>query len=138
MNKDRIITVTNNSGLIVAKILGDRAITCAGYRVDILDYINLTTIGERLKALIASEGLTQRQFSDMIGATQSSVSNWASDRRDMSASVAVKISRTFQVSLDWLLGSVDGLENVTVESAKHLYASTLDIVKVNDYYEETE
>lgn len=82
--------------------------------------------GEQLKALRTGKKLTQQQLATRLGVAKSVVSYYESGDRFPSYDVLIKISRTFHVTTDQLLGiekqrviDVSGLseENIAVVEA---------------------
>ena len=65
------------------------------------DFVNF---GERLKALRTGQKLTQQQLVSRLGVAKSVVSYYESGDRFPSYDVLIKISRTFHVTTDQLLG----------------------------------
>lgn len=63
--------------------------------------------GTRIKALRVSHGLNQVEFGKMLNVTKQSVSNWENGNIQPSIDMIVKISCTFSVSADYLLGLDD-------------------------------
>ena len=64
----------------------------------------LKIFSERLKALRQDKGLTQRELAESVGMTASSFSAYENGTKTPSLSVAIAISDTYDVSLDWLIG----------------------------------
>ena len=58
---------------------------------------------ERVKSLRKTLGLTQQEFADKLGVKRSTIGNYDLNRTEPSASVITLISRTFNVSEQWLL-----------------------------------
>ena len=84
-------------------------------------------LGERLKTAIRAKNLTQRDFAEMAGVTEPTVSRWIrGDRGEFGTLKA--ICDTLDVSADWLLGI-----NLTRKPIKD--AADLDAIRraCNDY-----
>ncbi len=60
--------------------------------------------GSRLKGLRVSKGLTQDQLALRLGVTKSIISAYESGTRYPSLEMLVKLSKSFNVSSDYLLG----------------------------------
>lgn len=73
--------------------------------------------GSRLKELRLQSGLTQQQLAKQIGITKSVISYYELLERSPSPEILIKLSYTFHVSTDYLLG---------IESTKKLDISGLD------------
>lgn len=64
----------------------------------------LTKAGALLKGLRTREGLTQLEFSERIGVTQSNLSNMENGRRPVGKIVAKRIEKIFNVDYRYFLG----------------------------------
>ena len=64
------------------------------------------TIGERLKYSLEVRGISQKEFSKMIGVSDATVSKLIHGHRVFDAEIIVLICRTLGISSDWLLGMV--------------------------------
>jgi len=51
-----------------------------------------------------ASGLSQVELSEKLGVSKQSISNWENDNIQPSIEMLIKISRTFNVSTDYLLG----------------------------------
>jgi transcriptional regulator with XRE-family HTH domain len=73
---------------------------------------------EKLKKLIANEGLTASKFAEKIGVQRSSVSHVLSGRNKPSLDFILKINKSISsVSLDWLLSNEnEPIQNSTLNS----------------------
>lgn len=69
--------------------------------------------GKVLKDLRLKAGLTQKQLATQIGVTKSVVSFYELQERIPSPTILVKLSATFHVSTDYLLG-IDNVERLDV------------------------
>lgn len=61
-------------------------------------------IGEKIKELRTSRGLTQSDLANIIGVTPSAISSYEISDRQPSYDILIKISTFFNVSTDYLLG----------------------------------
>ena len=59
---------------------------------------------KNLKLLRKKSGLSQRDFAEIIHASQNTVSQWESGKREPSYAIAREIANYFNVSVDYLLG----------------------------------
>lgn len=57
----------------------------------------------KLKELIEQNNLTQKQFADKLGVSESAVSCWIKGTRTPNIRTVFNICKTFNVSSDWLL-----------------------------------
>lgn len=60
--------------------------------------------GDKLRTLRKNAGLTQPQLAEKLGVTKSVVSYYEKNDRTPSPDILVKISNTFHVTTDYLLG----------------------------------
>ena len=60
--------------------------------------------GNRLKQLRKQAGLTQAQLAQQLGVTKSLISFYELQERIPSPEILIKLSKTFHVSADYLLG----------------------------------
>ena len=59
-------------------------------------------VGDNIKKLRETLGLTQQKFADRIGIKQNSVALIEGNKRNISRQALLSISREFGVRLDWL------------------------------------
>lgn len=62
---------------------------------------------DKLKRIMVIEGINQKQLSAKLNVSQVAVSRYFSGKRKITIEFAVNVSRTFNVSLDWLLKDED-------------------------------
>jgi len=65
------------------------------------------TFGKRLKDLRSSLGMSQRELSEIIGVSKSSVNMYELDKREPGFSTLTSIADVFNVSVDYLLGHAE-------------------------------
>lgn len=91
---------------------------------------------ERIKELRTSMGLNQIQFGRKLFVTKQCISNWENGNIQPSIDMLIRISQTFSVSTDYLLGLNDkptlSAEGLTSEQILHLRAIIDDIRKKTD------
>ena len=63
---------------------------------------------DRLRTLIKSMGISQRELAKKIGCTEVTISRYITGERVPSATVVVKIANVFGVSVDYLIGNESG------------------------------
>ncbi len=61
-------------------------------------------LNERIRELRNAAGISQVELAEKLGVSKQSVSNWENDNIQPSIEMLLKISRTFNVSTDFLLG----------------------------------
>ncbi len=62
------------------------------------------TIGKRLKQFRLKNNLTQKDLSNLLKTTQSTISAYESGKTILLTSFALQIYKTYNISLDWLCG----------------------------------
>lgn len=81
----------------------------------------MINLGLRIKNLRLEKGLTQEQFAIRLGVTKSIISAYESGVRHPSLDMLVKISQSFNVTTDFLLGLNKNLElNVSGLSSEQI------------------
>ena len=77
---------------------------------------------ERLKELRKSLGISQIEFGKRLNVTKQCISNWENNNIMPSIDMLIRISKTFSVSADYLLGLDDQRTlNVTGLSAEQIF-----------------
>ncbi|WP_418579084.1 helix-turn-helix domain-containing protein [Hungatella sp.] len=76
-----------------------------------MDTTNTDLLCSRLKELRSSLSLTQKEFAEKIGASSVSVSSYEIGAKTPSLEMLITISTTFKISLDWLCGLSNELDN---------------------------
>ena len=61
-------------------------------------------IVEKLREYRTKKGLTQEELAEILDISRSKVSSWETNKREMSITEAVKISKIYEFSLDNLFG----------------------------------
>ena len=86
---------------------------------------------ERIKELRSAHNLNQVELGKKLGVSKQSVSNWENDNIQPSIEMLVKISRTFNVSTDFLLGEDNHtyleVTNLTKTQIQHVQQIINDI-----------
>ena len=89
---------------------------------------------ERIKELRQSLGINQIEFGNKIGVSKQCVSNWENGNIQPSIDMLVRISRTFSVSTDYLLGLNDAVNldvtGLTKEQIMHIRAVIIDLKRL--------
>lgn len=73
--------------------------------------MELQVFSERLKLLRLSLKITQKDFADKIGITASALSSYENNLKNPSIAVAKRIAEAFNVSIDWLCGLTNDMNN---------------------------
>jgi transcriptional regulator with XRE-family HTH domain len=101
---------------------------------------NHRKIGERIREIRKEKGLTQIEFSKILGITQDKLSKYETGRVGVPIEIILKISDEFKISLDWLLkGKGPKISKKTYEFDEEIYkiAQNLQILKEDspEWYE---
>ena len=64
----------------------------------------METIGDRLKFLRNQKGLKSQDMAKQIGFSQSTISLWENDKRNLLADNIILLANFFDVSSDYILG----------------------------------
>ncbi|MBQ7646709.1 MAG: helix-turn-helix transcriptional regulator [Clostridia bacterium] len=75
----------------------------------------MADFGETLRSLRKSKNLTQKQVSEMVGVTKSTISAYEANVKMPSYDVLLKISSAFKVSTDFLLGNKQSENSYSLE-----------------------
>ena len=88
-------------------------------------------IDERLKELRKSLGINQIEFGKRLNVTKQCISNWENNNIMPSIDMLIRISKTFSVSADYLLGLDDqrtlNVSGLSAEQIFHLQAIADDL-----------
>lgn len=73
--------------------------------------IELQIFANRLKELRNTLNITQKDFAEKIGITAAALSSYENNLKNPSIAVAKRIAETFNVSIDWLCGLTNEINN---------------------------
>lgn len=65
------------------------------------------TTGEKIAQLRKELSMTQPMLAEKLAVSQSTITSWENDRRSVSNEDLIKLSKLFNVSVDYLLGNSD-------------------------------
>ena len=65
------------------------------------------TFGEKLQKLRKESGLSQEELADQLNVSRQAVSKWERDNGYPETEKIVRMSKMFQVTIDYLLGEED-------------------------------
>ena len=85
------------------------------------------SFGNRLKKIRSDNNLTQEELANKIDTTRSNIANYENDRNMPSLEILERLSKLFNCSLDYLLGTSDirNLENKLKEEFEKLYSEDI-------------
>ena len=66
--------------------------------------------GRRIRTLLKSSGMSQRELAERVGATESAVSKYISGEREPRAEVLANIATALGTTVEYLLGKSEGQE----------------------------
>ncbi len=81
----------------------------------------------RLKELRLEKGLNQKEFADMVDTTQRNVSNWENGNSEPDIQTLLKMSKFFEVTVDYFLGNTENL--VKIETSNSLNDELFSIIR---------
>ena len=90
-------------------------------------------IGENLKYLRKSRGLTQQEVADKINVTRQAYTNYEANKREPELKTLIKIADFYMVSIDMIVGRIkfQGLEQVSWGNDIHEKRHTKEFFKSN-------
>ena len=91
------------------------------------------TLGERIAKIRKSRGITQTEFAEKFGITHQSVQKWESGASMPDIANIVKISKSFNVSVDYLLFGNDARTTEEYSGNKKLSPSYESLSQYEDY-----
>lgn len=86
------------------------------FRMDLSKFADMQTIGGRIEYLQIKNGLTSKMFAKKISCAEPSVVSWKSSRSYPTEHFIVKISKEFNVTVDFIVG-MDDLDKKPVRNA---------------------
>lgn len=90
-------------------------------------------LSERIRELRVAQGLSQVDLAKCLNVTKQSVSNWENDNIQPSIDMLIKLSKSLNVSCDYLLGLDDRtyleVTGLTAEQISHITFIINDIKK---------
>lgn len=93
-------------------------------------------LGEKIKALRMSNGLTQVELAKKLGVTKQCASNWENENIMPSVDMLVRISKFFGVTTDYLLGLSENhslnTEGLTENQIAHIQTIINDIAEAKE------
>jgi len=66
--------------------------------------LNLKLVGKRIKEVRRQKNITQEELARVLNTSQSTVSAYESGKTLILTSFAIQICKTYNISLDWLMG----------------------------------
>lgn len=78
----------------------------------------MSTIGERIKEVRKSEGLTQQKFADRLGIKQNTVATYEMGRNTPIDAIVTSICREFGINENWLRHGIGEMKAETTQRQK--------------------
>ena len=76
----------------------------------------MARLKERFNELFERSKLSQEEFGKLFGASKSQVFNWRDGRGEPDSEMVKTIAKTCNVSVAWLLGYDDEINNITIDN----------------------
>lgn len=92
---------------------------------------------KNLKSARIRKNLTQKELSNLLGFNEMTISNYENGKTDPAIDTLVKLSKTLDVSIDYLLGNTEEktlsslkteLDTLTGKEVKEILIKILDII----------
>ena len=96
----------------------------------------MATFAMRLRELRTSKNLSQLQLSEKIGITKQSVSLWERSKRRPNLEMMANLAGYFDVSLEYLLGTIDDPTPNNEENNIHWVANDDEIHELEELFDE--
>ena len=90
----------------------------------------METIGEKLKSIRKSKGMTQAEFGESIGFSKQAVSNIENSLSNPSIDFISKLIMYHNVNANWLIASVGEMFNCTQNQLKSLKSEIMTEVEL--------
>ena len=96
----------------------------------------MATFAMRLRELRTSKNLSQLQLSEKIGITKQTVSLWERSKRRPNLEMMANLAGYFDVSLEYLLGTIDDPTPNNEENNIHCVANDDEIHELEELFDE--
>lgn len=87
----------------------------------------MNSLGERILYLRKRNNLTQKDFADLINVARSSIGKIENNEVSPSAEILLKISKVFNVSIDWLITGKEYCKNI--KAIEYTNNEIIDIIE---------
>lgn len=85
-----------------------------------------SNFGKKIKKLRIDSGLSMQELAEKIGVTKSSINMWENSNSIPKDSILIKLSKVFDVSIDYLLGNEKMEEKVPESKTLHYIQRNLE------------
>ncbi|MFD1735006.1 helix-turn-helix domain-containing protein [Bacillus salitolerans] len=92
----------------------------------------MNSIGNRIKELREKLGITTEEFAKEIGLTKSIIWSYELDKKEPSISHLIKISKYFNVSLDYLIQNQKSILDLSSRDTIKRFELVLDDTAINE------
>jgi transcriptional regulator with XRE-family HTH domain len=93
----------------------------------------INIIGNRIKALRKSKGMSRNDFSELTGVSVASLAYYENQKKNCSAQALLMIAKATNTPLNWLCGLEDDLRDVSrLETYKDVFSSLISLGEVAD------
>lgn len=90
----------------------------------------MNTIGERIKDLRESKGLSAKELAELLDINQSTYSKLENDKKSIAVSELKRITEFFRVTADYIIGTIEPEEDIVVYMRREKNMSDEDINEV--------
>lgn len=89
-------------------------------------------IGERLSELREDRGLSQQQLADKLAISVHTISSYERNKSNPDDEMKIKISKFFNVSIDYLLGAINNQTPASQAKSRIIILENLSDVAINE------
>lgn len=90
----------------------------------------MSTIGERIKDLRESKGISAKELAELLDINQSTYSKLENDKKSIAVSELKRITEFFEVTADYIIGTLKPEEDIVVYMKREKSMSDEDINEV--------
>lgn len=83
-------------------------------------------LGKRIKELRKEFGWTQNELANKINVSQQTIGSWEVGRAEPNNETLSKLSKLFEVTVDYLLGNTNNKQNIDFKNSKKYTDTDLD------------
>lgn len=97
--------------------------------------MELQIFADRLKELRQKLNITQKDFAERIGITAAALSSYENNIKNPSIAVAKRIAETFSISIDWLCGLSEKMNNSDeIKTYADMFRLIIKLVSIDSFF----